>query len=78
MQDADLERVLAEQGIGQCRLADTDAAKHGQMQLTALELAEHRFKTVEVGGERTAHGRRHLRIIKQGAQAFLGLAVMVF
>src|SRR5690606_4848330 len=76
MQDADFERVLAKQGIGQRRLADADATKYGQMQLIALELAKHRLQALEVGCQRSAHGLRYLRIFKQGAQAFLGLTMM--
>ena len=69
VQHADVEDVLTEERIGERRLADADAPEYRDVQLAALELAEHRFEPREVGRKIRADRRRDVRVVEQRAHA---------
>ena len=69
VQDAHGERLAAEQGIAQRRLAGGDAAEHGDMQFAALELVQHALDAREVACQFAAHRGRDGRVVQQRTQA---------
>ena len=73
MQHAGGKRVASEQCVAERRLADADAAEHGDVQLAAGELVEQAFDLGEILAQLAAHGRGNAGVVEQGAQRFAGL-----
>ena len=72
VQDASGERLAAEQGVAERRLADAHAAEDGDMQFTRGEFIQQGLDLDKILAQFAAHGVGYTFIIEQRAQGVAG------